>query len=107
MLGAPEEEATVLLEPLQLLQRLAGDEHRLLLLPGLEGILHQGQAVAVGSNHLDRALLEFEQRAIELKAGLLGRDGEDDLGDHLLQITEGDLHRFGFANIGESREILG
>ena len=47
--------------------------------------------MAVGRHHLERAVLELEQRAVELEARLLGRDGEEDLGDHAPEVGEGNL----------------
>ena len=84
------------LETQDLAQRFARNEDRevgsLLSFAAVmpDGKVDQRHAVAVRGHHLHLVRLHFEQRAVELEARLLVRDGELHLADHRLQLVERD-----------------
>ena len=110
VLAAAKRDVLVTVEPQQFEQRLARRQHAVGL--GDAGHLHldQGQAVAVGRHQLDCALLELEQRTVQLEPRLFGGHGEDHLADHALEVSEGHLERSrGGVRIdrGQCRKVLG
>ena len=61
VLAAAVGEAPFALEALQLLEGLAGHQHRILAADALEPSFDQGEPVTIGRDHLQRAVLELEQ----------------------------------------------
>ena len=107
VLAAAVGELAVPLEALQLLEGLARDQDRVLVRrAALQPALDQRQAVAVGRHHLQRAVLELQQGAVELEARLLGRDGEEDLGDHAAELGERDVDPAAVLDGGQGREVV-
>src|ERR1017187_7243381 len=81
---------------LQLLERLARNEHTLLAADAFEILVRlfdEGEAMAVGSNHGQRFGLDDQQGAVEGVARLLVGDGEDGARDEGLERDERDADR--------------
>ena len=69
--------------------------------------LHQRQPVAVGRNHAHAGLTRFvDQGAVEVRSGLVRRDGENRLVDHLLQDMGRTLLALLVRALGKNREFL-
>ena len=86
----------------QLDHALARDQHAGRQLgPARQGPADLGQAVAVGRDHARGRAVRFEQHARQVLAGLVQRDGEDGLGDHVAQRGRVDLEGLGLLNAGE------
>src|ERR1035441_2792528 len=91
---------------LQLLERLARNEHTLLAADAFEilvGLFDEGEAMAVGCNHGQRLGLDNQQGAVEGVARLLVGDGEDGARDEGLERDErdaGDRDRGELWNLG-------
>jgi hypothetical protein len=66
---------------------------------------HLGQPVTVGRDHPGGGAVGFEQHAGQVLAGLVQRDGEDRLGDHLAQHRRVDLEDLGLLDRRKLRVV--
>jgi len=62
--------------------------------------------MTVGGDHLQAVLLQLHQRAVELEARLLGRNGEDHLADHALELPKRQSHRGRAVDFRQGREVI-
>ena len=89
MLASAKQHATLVFKALQFLKRLARHQHPIRFLTARQLVFNQGQSVTIGRYQFETVVIELEQGTVELKPGLLGRNGEDDSTYSLLQEIEG------------------
>ena len=93
---------------LQLLERLARNEHALFATDAFEvfvGLFNEGEAVSVRGDHGERLSLDDEQGAVQRVAGLLVGDGEDGARDEGLERDERNAGGWEGGKLGNLRIV--